>query len=163
MKSNGNSAISRFCDADWASSSDRHSISGYIFQMNETGGYVSWKSKKQKTIALSTCEAEYMALALCVQEAKYLVQMYNDLYDIICVPVIIGVDNQGTILPAKNPVMHQRTKHISVKYHFVREEVIRKNVELYYVESKYNVTDLLTKSQSSNRIEQLLKFRDWKD
>ena len=104
-----------------------------------------------------------MALALCVQEAKYLVQMYNDLYDIICVPVKIGVDNQGTILLAKNPVMHQRTKHISVKYHFVREEVIRKNIELYYVESKYNVADLLTKSQSNNRIEQLLKFRDWKD
>ena len=75
MKSNGNGTISGFCDADWASSSDRHSISGYILQMNETGGYVSWKSKKQKTLVLSTCEAEYMALALCVQEAKYLVQM----------------------------------------------------------------------------------------
>ena len=56
IKSNENSAISGFCDADCARSADRHSTSGYIFQMNETGGYVSWKSKKRKTIALSTCE-----------------------------------------------------------------------------------------------------------
>ena len=63
-----------------------------------------------------------MVLALCVQEAKYLVQMYSsNLYDIICVPVKTGVDNQGTILLAKNSVMHQRAKYINIKYHFVRK------------------------------------------
>ena len=87
----------------------------------------------------------------------------HDLYGIIFVPVKIGVDNKRTILLAKNPVMHQRNKHINVKCHLVREEVIRKNVELYYVKSKYNVADLLTKSQSRNQIEQLLKFRNSKD
>ena len=60
-----------------------------------------------------------MVLALYVQEAKYLVQMYSNLYDIICVPVKTGVDNQGTILLAKNSVMHQRAKRINIKYHFV--------------------------------------------
>ena len=160
VKSDETSTVLGFCDADWASSSDRHSISGYIFQMNATGGYVSWKSKKQRTVALSTCEAEYMALALCVQEAIHLIRLYSDLYSQSCLPVEIGVDNQGTILLAKNPVMHQRTKHIDVKYHFVREEVEQGNISLFYIPSARNVADVFTKPQSRSRIHQLINLNN---
>ena len=128
--------------------------------MNATGGYVSWKSKKQRTVALSTCEAEYMALALCVQEAIHLIRLYSDLYSQSCLPVEIGVDNQGTIMLAKNPVMHQRTKHIDVKYHFVREEVKQGNISLFYIPSVRNVADVFTKPQSRSRIHQLINLNN---
>ena len=77
-----------------------------------------------------------------------------------CLPVEIGVDNQGTILLAKNPVMHQRTKHIDVKYHFVREEVKQGNISLFYIPSARNVADVFTKPQSKSRIHQLINLNN---
>ncbi len=101
-KSKG-TTISGSCDADWANAPDRCSVSGYMFCTNQEG-YVSWKTKKQKTVALSTCEAEYMSLAHCVLEAIYLSRVFRGLYGQDCIPMNIGVDNQGAIQLAKNPV-----------------------------------------------------------
>ena len=117
--------LSGFCDSNWGASEDRRSITGYCFQMSNNGKLISWKSRKQQTVALSTCEAEYMALSAATQEAKFLRQLLADMQgsDVEC--VCLYVDNQGAIALAKNPVQHQRSKHIDIRYHFVRLEVQR--------------------------------------
>ena len=84
---------------------------------------ISWKSRKQPTVALSTCEAEYISLASAVQESKFLKQLCKDL-NIVIDEVLIHVDNQGTINLAKNPVNHHRSKHIDIKYHFIKSDTL---------------------------------------
>ena len=104
--------LSGFCDSDWGASEDRRSITGYCFQLSNNGPLISWKSRKQQTVALSTCEAEYMALIAATQEAKFLRQLLADMQGSDAECVCLYVDNQGAIALAKNPVQHQRSKHI---------------------------------------------------
>ena len=157
-KSGCKAQIKGHCDADWASScSDRKSISAYVFWLDRSSGLISWKSKKQNIVALSSCEAEYISLSYCVQEAIYLQKLLNTFYEKDCKIDIasIGVDNQGCIALAKNPVHQQRSKHIDVRYHFLRDAVSDKVIDLYYVPSKENIADVLTKPVSHQRIREL--------
>lgn len=109
-----------YSDSDWASSvEDRRSTTGYCFSLTGDGPLVSWKSKKQPTVALSTCEAEYMALAATTQESLYLTQLLNGM-DKKIYHCMIFEDNQGAISLSKDPVHRQRSKHIDVKYHSIR-------------------------------------------
>ena len=99
--------ITGFCDADWGASQDRHSITGYGFRLSNDGLLVSWKSRKQPTVALSTCEAEYMSLAAAVQEAKFLFQLLESILDAtrnMFTSITLYGDNQGALALAKNPV-----------------------------------------------------------
>ena len=147
-----------FSDADWGSSDDRKSTSGYYFKLNEHGPAISWKSKRQKTVALSSCESEYMALTAATQEALYLSQLLKDLLiENSIEPVKINADNQGAIVLAKNPVHHSRSKHIDIKYHFIRENVLNKKIDIVYVPSEHNVADMMTKPFSKIK---LRKFKD---
>ncbi len=123
-----------YCDADSANSEDRKSITGYTFQLVSKGAMISWKSRKQRTVALSTCEAEYMALAEATQEAIFLTQLFKDMtnsdqYD----KFILYCDNQSAIALAKNAMVHQRSKHIDIKYHFVRSIISSGVMELVYI------------------------------
>ena len=86
------------------------------------GAAITWSSKKQNSVALSTVEAEYMALSVATQEAIWLRQL-EELGMKDAGPTLIYEDNQGAISMAKNPVFHKRTKHIQIRYHFVREAV----------------------------------------
>ena len=133
-------------------SEDRLGITGYCFQLNANGPLVSWKSKKQQSVALSTCEAEYMALVAAVQEAKFLRQFLADMQGTDLKSVNINVDNQGAIALAKNPVYHQRSKHIDIMYHFIRSEVQEGVVSLSYVQLERNLADLFTKPVSKARL-----------
>jgi len=147
------------CDSDWASSySDRKSISAYVFKLSENSGLVSWKTKKQNIVALSSCEAEYISLSMCVQEAMFLMKLVTFMCEIRnadeCVK--IGVDNQGAIALARNPINQQRSKHIDVRYHFLRNAVANGVVELHYVPSSENVADVLTKPVTGRRIVDML-------
>ena len=118
---------------------------------------LSWKSKKQPTVALSSCESEYVALCASVQESVYLGRLLHELLQKSFEPVIIHVDNQGAIDLAKNPTHHDRSKHIDIKYHFSRECVSKGKVEVVHVPSESNVADMMTKAVSKGK---LLKFRD---
>ena len=149
-----------FSDSDWGGSvSDRKSISGYGFQLCKTGPLVSWKSKKQQTVALSTCEAEYTALAETIQEGKFLKQLCVDLGIIeVSKSILVNAGNQGTIKLAKNPAFHKRSKHIDVKYHFIRSEVQQGTVSIRYIASEDNLADIFTKPVSRVRLDKFKPF-----
>ena len=152
-RSDGPLQLVGFCDSDWGSSEDRKSITGYCFQLDKTAPLISWKSKKQQTVALSSCEAEYMSLTYAIQEAKFLRQLLSDILGVKENIVELGVDNQGAISLAKNPVHHQRSKHIDIRYHFIRDEIQNGNVNLFYVPTKENTADIFTKPVSHKRLE----------
>ena len=132
-----------YCDADWAGDrDDRHSTSGNRFLM--VGGPISWLSKKQAIVALSTSEAEYVALCTATQEAAWLRRLLTDLKVTNSEPTVVMEDNQGAIAIAKNPTAHARTKHVDIRYHYVREAVQEGVVELRYCPTAQMIADLLT-------------------
>ena len=145
-----------YSDADWGGDSDDHrSTSGYIFQVG--GAAISWRSKKQSCVALSTAEAEYMALTNAAQEAVWLRKLTADLTkeERAPKPIVIYEDNQSAICIAKNPQFHGRTKHIGIKYHYIREQVNSKNVELKYCPTEEMLADMLTKGLNREKLEKL--------
>ena len=122
----------------------RRSTSGYTFVMS--GRCVSWKSMKQRTVALSSTEAEYMALSEATQKAVWLNAFLCELNEIFSdTAVKIYDDNQGSIALAQNPEYHKRTKHINVRYHFVREKVKDGQVILEYISTLDMLADFITK------------------
>ena len=149
-----------FCDSDWAGDVvDRRSMSGYGFQLLNGGPLVSWRCRKQATVALSTCEAEYMALTEAVQEAKFLKQLCVDLNVVqVSYRVVVNVDNQGAINLAKNPMYHKRSKHIQVKYHFIRDEIRSGKIELQYIPTEDNVADIFTKPVTKVKLDRFKTF-----
>ena len=143
-----------YSDADWAGDADdRHSTSGNLFLL--AGGPISWQSKKQGVVALSTCEAEYVALSAAVQEAIWLKKLLADLGVVPKQPVVIMEDNQGALAVAKNPIAHTRTKHIDIRYHFIREAVRDQKFNLCYCPTKKMLADLLTKPLPKEQFEVL--------
>jgi hypothetical protein len=133
-----------YCDADYAGDlKTRRSTTGYVFLLN--GGAISWQSKRQPTVAVSTAEAEYMAAASAVKEALWLRQLLCDLgYDLDA--VMINADNQSAIKLLRNPVFSARSKHIDIIHHFARERVMRKEVIFQYISTTEMVADVLTKA-----------------
>ena len=150
-----NGTLIGYSDADWAGDlDDRHSTSGNLFLI--AGGAVSWLSKKQSTVALSTAEAEYMSLSSASQEAVWLRKLLADFdFGIPQKPTVIKEDNQGTIAIAQNPVYHSRTKHIEIKHHYVRETIQNKHIKLEYCPTKEMIADLLTKPLPRDQFETL--------
>ena len=106
-----------YCDADWASQTHRHSISGYSFHFGI--GPISWSSKKQGFIALSSTEAEYIAETHAAKEGIWLKSFMNEIVGEKKGPLIVMADNQGAISLAKDNKFHAHTKHIDLHYHFV--------------------------------------------
>ena len=142
---NERSKLTCYADASWADDLDtRRSTTGYLFKLN--GNLVSWKSQRQTTVALSSTEAEYMSLAAATQEAIWLKRFVNELKIYADEAVLIHQDNQGAIALAKNPVFHQRTKHIDLRYHFIREKIEEKKTEICYTPTSEMQADFLTKN-----------------
>jgi hypothetical protein len=142
-KSDGN-VLKAYSDSDWAGDQDdRHSTSGFVSVLS--GSAISWLSKKQASVALSTAEAEYIALSTTTQEVVWLRRLLRDFgVDMSQATEVFG-DNQGSIALSKNPVHHKRTKHIDIRYHFVREAVVDGIVKITYCPTKEMVADILTK------------------
>ena len=150
-KSGAPISINGCCDSDWANSEDRKSISGYCFNIFKNGPLISWKTRKQPTVALSTCEAEYISLVSAIQEGKYLKSLIYEITG-LNLNCQMNCDNQGTIALAKNPIKQQRTKHVDIKYHFIRDEICKGSVSMSYIPSEENLADIFTKPISSNKL-----------
>ena len=144
-----------FSDADWAGDiNTRRSTSGYAFQLGNST--VSWSSRKQHTVAKSSTEAEYVALSTATQEGIWLRRLLSCLKLDMNSPTVIYEDNQGAIDLSKNPKHHDRTKHIDVCHHFVRERVASKEIAVSYCPTNEMTADIMTKGLSAVKYQ---KFR----
>jgi len=152
-----------FSDADWAGDkTTRRSTGAYVCtistnQPNAAHTAISWSSKQQSSVALSSTEAEYMALRQACKEALWVKRFMAEIEDMSGhkkeKPVTIFADNQGSMALAKNPEFHSRTKHISIQQHFIREKVEEEAVRLEYLLTGDMMADLLTKALPREKVE----------
>ncbi|KAH9668970.1 hypothetical protein KPL70_021600 [Citrus sinensis] len=148
--------VAGFVDSDYAADKDRRrSITGFVFTM--CGGAISWKSSLQSMVALSTTEAEYIALTEAVKEAIWLRGLVSELGFKQKV-VKVSCDSSSAIQLSKNPKYHERTKHIDVRMHFIRDEIGKGVMNVVKVPSEVNPADMLTKTLPSVRFRNLLNL-----
>ena len=141
----GNSTDHQLYRCNWGSDWDDHQLIGaYIVKIGDST--ISWKSKKQLCIALSSTEAKYMALCQAAKDSVWMVDFLKDLGISVQDSMVVNADNQGSIALAKNPVFHNRLKHIDIQYHFTRDLVKGKRISLNYIPTKEMSADLLTKA-----------------
>lgn len=137
--------LSGYSDSDWATNTDdRRSVSGFCFSFS--GGVVSWNSKKQPTVALSSSEAEYLALSSAAQELVFLRYLLRDLGFELDSPSCLRGDNRGSIAMAQNPTGHKRAKHIDIRYHFIRDLVTDGIISIIFTPNDDNLADIFTKN-----------------
>ena len=143
----GGTELLRYIDADWASNvNDRKSTLGIVFMLG--GAAISWGSKKQNLVALSSTEAEYITVAHAAKEAIWLRCLLTELGKNLDSPTTLFVNNQSAIAIAWNPEFHDQTKHIEVQYHFLQKVVDSGKVHLKYLPTSEQITDVLTKGLS---------------
>ena len=142
-----------FSDSDYAGHLvDRKSTSGTCQFLG--GCLVSWFSKKQNSVSISTTEAEYIAAAKCCAQILWMKQTladYNVKFDVIS----ILCDNTSAIDLSKNPVLHSRSKHIDIRHHFLRDHVNKGDIKMTHIETEYNIADIFTKPLGSERFAKL--------
>jgi len=154
-----------YTDSDWAGDIEkRKSTSGYVFHLGT--GIFSWSSKKQQVVALSTAEAEYIAAGSTATQAVWLRRILSVLQHKQEGPTKILCDSKSAIALSKNPVFHGRSKHIDIKFHFIRDLVNDKEIELEFVRSEDQVADIFTKPLKAElflkmkRLMGMMKFED---
>jgi hypothetical protein len=153
-KNEGAPQLLGYSDSDLAGDvNDRKSTSGLIFFL--AGGPVAWQSAKQKVVALSSCEAEYIAAAAAACEAVWLARLLAELIGGAVLAPKLKVDNKSAIALMKNPVHHDRSKHIDVKFHFIRECCDRKLIDVEFVGTELQLGDILTKALGRTRLHEL--------
>jgi len=139
-----------FVNADGASQEHRRAISGYVFMLD--GGAVSWTSKKQELITLSTTEAEYVAATHAAKEAMWLKELFGEIFGhTINKPITIFGNNKSAITLAHNGQYHSRTKHIDIRYHFIRYIIENGSIKLIYCPTDDQTADTLTKALPSTK------------
>ena len=147
--SKDNLELKGFVDADWASDTlDRKSYTGFCFTM--CGSVISWQSRKQKTVSLSSTEAEYVALSEATREAIYLRNLMYEITGKLCV-ITLHCDNQSALKLAVNNQSLNRTKHIDVRHHYVKDAIKNNLIKVKYISTQEMPADLLTKGLLSNK------------
>ena len=152
----GDSTLHGYSDADWAGNKDtRRSTSGYVFRIGDST--ISWSSKKQRTVARSSTEAEYVALSYAAQEAIWLKRLTQSIGmgSPEQQPLTIYEDNNSAIDLTKNAKYHNRTKHIDIAHHFVREQVEMNEISVTHCPSKHMIADIMTKGIPRVQFEKL--------
>jgi hypothetical protein len=153
--------LEAWSDASWGAEEGRESVSGFVFTL--AGGAVSWSSKKQSSVALSSTESEYMALLHAVKEQIWIKRLLNEIGYNIDSQITIYTDSQSAIALAQNPEHHARTKHIDIQYHFVRNCVDDGTLELKYTPTEDMVADGLTKTLAPERHWKLIRMMGIKE
>ncbi|PKU65510.1 Retrovirus-related Pol polyprotein from transposon TNT 1-94 [Dendrobium catenatum] len=146
--------LTTFADADWASNTeDRKSITGFCSYLGST--LISWSVKKQSTVAKSSTEAKYRALAAATSDVIWLKRLLNDFSAPQSKPTPIFCDNVSAIALSNNPIFHARTKHIEIDHHFISDHIQRQAIAITHINSFDQPADILTKPLTGNRFANL--------
>lgn len=144
-----------YSDADFAGDTNtRKSTSGFVVLSREN--VISWSSERQHSVSLSTTESEYIAASQCVKELIWLRQLFNE---ILTKPmtVTLFMDNQSAIRLVKNPEFHKRSKHIDIRYHFIREKYEENLFKLEYISTNNMLADIFTKALPAPKFNEMVK------
>lgn len=148
-----------YVDADWGGDiNDRKSTTGYVFKV--FNNVVSWCSRKQSVVSLSSTEAEYVALSFAACEASWLRSLMTELglMNNKSEATVIFQDNQSAIRIAKNPEQHKRLKHVDIKYHFVRNKVLCNEIDVKYIPTNEQLADVFTKPLVKQKLDIFCKM-----
>lgn len=151
----GSIHLDGFVDASWGNSTNRRSTTGYVFRINGTA--VSWRSKQQGIVAISSTEAEYIALSEGSRECMYLRNLLFELGFPPQGPTIIYEDNTGCIFIANGKGEHDRRKHIDIKAHFIQDCIQQGFIHLEHIDSSHQAADLLTKVSTQPKMSSFIK------
>jgi hypothetical protein len=134
-----------YSDLDWAGDKDDcRSTSAYVFIIS--GGTIAWATQKQRTVTLSSTEAEYMALTECLKHTQWTIAVLQQLSFDVDLPIDIFSDSLGARSITSNNVYHTRTKHIDIKYHYIREKIANATINVNEVNTKNDLADICTKA-----------------
>ena len=155
MPSDSSGKLVAYSDSDWSGCLEsRRSVTGYTVKFGDA--LISWKSKKQETVARSSTEAEFRAMAYTLAEITWLEGLYKELGVNIKQPIQLFCDSKAAIQIAANPIFHERTKHIDIDCHFVRERVSQGIIRTDHVSTTEQLADILTKGSGRVQHEYLI-------